>query len=44
MEDLFIKYITKTKTTFQNEQASIKNLERYVEQIVATLPNKTQVT
>ncbi|XP_022857778.1 uncharacterized protein LOC111378774 [Olea europaea var. sylvestris] len=44
LEDLLAQYITKTKTNFQNQQASIKNLEQHVGQIAAALSGRAQGT
>ncbi|XP_022883158.1 uncharacterized protein LOC111399906 [Olea europaea var. sylvestris] len=44
LEDLLAQYITKTETNFQNQQASIKNLEQQVGQIAAALSGRAQGT
>ncbi|XP_022883520.1 uncharacterized protein LOC111400337 [Olea europaea var. sylvestris] len=44
LEDLLAQYITKTEINFQNQQASIKNLEQQVGQIVAALSSRAQGT
>lgn len=44
MEDLLPQYITKIETNFQNQQASIKNLEQQVGQIATALSGRAQGT
>lgn len=42
LEKLVAQFITKSKTNFQNQQATIKNLETQVGQIAAILANRVQ--
>lgn len=42
LEDLLVKYITKTEAAIQNQQAVIKNMKTQVEQIKATVANGKQ--
>lgn len=44
LEELLSEYINKTETNFQNQQASIKNLEQQAGQIVAIIANRPSDT